>query len=118
MITYIHLLHGSPYTSGLRWSHTGTLSRRSLTLSFRSTAYPIATPGLGDDEDGGPGVAIGYAVLRKDKVKDLRDKVPDRHTRPTVLVIAEILPISIAAYLNVACGSVIGHPVAVVPVGG
>lgn len=31
---------------------------------------------LGDDEDGGPGVAIGYAVLRKEKVRDLRDKVP------------------------------------------
>ena len=40
---------------------------------------------LGDDEDGGPGVAIGYAVLRKDKVKDLRDKVPVwDHLRPEV----------------------------------
>jgi predicted amidohydrolase len=31
---------------------------------------------LGNDEDGGPGVAIGYAVLRKEKVNELREMVP------------------------------------------
>lgn len=31
---------------------------------------------LGDDENGGPGCAIGYAVLRKEKVEDLREMVP------------------------------------------
>jgi hypothetical protein len=31
---------------------------------------------LGDDEDGGEGCAIGYAVLRKEKVEELRKMVP------------------------------------------
>jgi hypothetical protein len=31
---------------------------------------------LGEDEDGGPGCAIGYAVLSKQKVEDLREMVP------------------------------------------
>jgi hypothetical protein len=40
-----YLPSGLPYTSVLKFSHTGTISLSSFTFSFLSTAYPIATPG-------------------------------------------------------------------------